>query len=67
MVTSTGFEPVNAAVKGRCVKPLHQLAIQMVDLDGLEPSTSRLSGVHSNQLSYRSKTLLNEQCYLILQ
>lgn len=26
-VTSTGFEPVNAAVKGRCVKPLHQLAI----------------------------------------
>ena len=27
MVTSTGFEPVNAAVKGRCVKPLHQLAI----------------------------------------
>ena len=56
MVTSTGFEPVNAAVKGRCVKPLHQLAIQMVDLDGLEPSTSRLSGVHSNQLSYRSRT-----------
>ena len=27
MVTSTGFEPVSAAVKGRCVKPLHQLAI----------------------------------------
>ena len=27
MVTSTGFEPVNAAVKGQCVKPLHQLAI----------------------------------------
>ena len=26
MVTSTGFGPVNAAVKGRCVKPLHQLA-----------------------------------------
>ena len=26
LVTSTGFEPVNAAVKGRCVKPLHQLA-----------------------------------------
>ena len=25
-VTSTGFEPVSAAVKGRCVKPLHQLA-----------------------------------------
>ncbi len=27
MVTRTGFEPVNAAVKGRCVKPLHQRAI----------------------------------------
>ncbi len=26
MVTSTGFGPVNAAVKGQCVKPLHQLA-----------------------------------------
>ena len=26
MVTSTRFELVNAAVKGRCVKPLHQLA-----------------------------------------
>lgn len=27
MVTSMGFEPMNAAVKGQCVKPLHQLAI----------------------------------------
>ena len=26
MVTGTGFEPVNAAVKGQCVKPLHQPA-----------------------------------------
>ena len=26
LVTRTGFEPVNAAVKGRCVKPLHQRA-----------------------------------------
>ena len=26
MVTRTGFEPVNVAVKGRCVKPLHQRA-----------------------------------------
>ena len=25
-LTRTGFEPVNAAVKGRCVKPLHQRA-----------------------------------------
>ena len=26
MVTSMGFGPMNAAVKGQCVKPLHQLA-----------------------------------------
>ena len=26
LVISTGFEPVNAAVKGQCVKQLHQLA-----------------------------------------
>ena len=26
LVTSTEFESVNAAVKGQCVKPLHQLA-----------------------------------------
>ena len=30
MVTRTGFEPVNAAVKGRCVKPLHQRATNVV-------------------------------------
>ena len=30
MVTRTGFEPVNAAVKGRCVKPLHQRAIDVL-------------------------------------
>ena len=26
MVTRMGFEPMYAAVKGRCVKPLHQRA-----------------------------------------
>ena len=53
MVTRTGFEPMNACVKGMCVKPLHQRAIKMVGLGGLEPPTSRLSGVRSNQLSYK--------------
>ena len=47
------FESMNAAVKGQCVKPLHQLAKKMVGLNGLEPSTSRLSGVRSNHLSYK--------------
>ena len=32
-----------------CVKP----EFYLVGLDGLEPSTSRLSGVRSNHLSYR--------------
>ena len=26
LVTRMGFEPMNVAVKGRCVKPLHQRA-----------------------------------------
>ena len=52
LVTSMEFESMNAAVKGQCVKPLHQLA-NMVGLNGLEPSTSRLSGVRSNHLSYK--------------
>ena len=53
MVTCTGFEPVNACVKGMCVEPLHQQAIKMVGLVGLEPTTPRLSSVCSNQLSYQ--------------
>ena len=28
MVTGTGLEPVNACVKGMCVKPLHQRRIK---------------------------------------
>ena len=35
----------------------------MVGLNGLEPSTSRLSGVRSNQLSYRPK--LSYNAYMI--
>ena len=30
LVTSTEFESVNAAVKGQCVKPLHQLAMLII-------------------------------------
>ena len=59
LVISTGFEPVYAAVKGQCVKPLHQLTKKMVGLGGLEPPTSRLSGVRSNQLSYNPTYLFH--------
>ena len=31
----------------------------MVGLNGLEPSTSRLSGARSNQLSYRPRKIYN--------
>ena len=52
MVTSTGFEPVNAAVKGRCVKPLHQLAKKMALDVGLGPTTCRLTaGCSTTELS----------------
>ena len=33
-----GFEPMNAAVKGQCVKPLHQLAKKMERMMGIEPT-----------------------------
>ena len=64
MVTRTGFEPMNACVKGMCVQPLHQRAKnKMVGLGGLEPPTSRLSGVRSNQLSY--KPILSTDYYIL--
>ena len=65
MVTSAEFESANAAVKGQCVKPLHQLA-KMVGLDGLEPSTSRLSGVRSNHLSYKPILLLRSNIITLI-
>ena len=37
-MTRTGFEPMNACVKGMCVQPLHQRAIRMVQVTGLEPA-----------------------------
>ncbi len=35
VVTRTGFEPVNDAVKGRCVKPLHQRANCLVPINNI--------------------------------
>ncbi len=32
MVTCTGFEPVNAALRGQCVEPLHQHARSGIEL-----------------------------------
>ena len=39
-------------------KVLKNLLVLMVDLGGLEPPASRLSGVRSNLLSYRSIKLI---------
>ena len=47
----------------RAKQALSQLSytpIYMVGLNGLEPSTSRLSGVRSNQLSYRPLSTLEK-------
>ena len=38
---------------GAPLQPLEYFPIKNMGLNGLEPSTSRLSGVRSNQLSYR--------------
>ena len=55
MVEPSGIEPLTSCVQGRrspswAKAPEHK---KMVGLSGLEPPTSRLSGVRSNQLSYR--------------
>ena len=53
LVEISGIEPLTYAVQVRrspnwAISPYH-----MVRLSGLEPPTSRLSGVCSNQLSYK--------------
>ena len=56
MVTCTGFKPVNARVKGVCVKSLHQQA--MADTVGIEPTTNRLTaGCSTAELCIHFKTL----------
>ena len=55
MVENSGIEPLTSCVQSRrspsWAKP--PLNSKLMGLNGLEPSTSRLSGVRSNQLSYR--------------
>ena len=58
LVEMSGFEPPTPCVQGRCSPAeLHPRPgvkmMSLVGLDRVELSTSRLSGVRSNQLSYR--------------
>ena len=52
MAPQVGFEPTTARLTAECSTTELLRNIDM-GLNGLEPSTSRLSGVRSNQLSYR--------------
>ena len=64
VVDQKGFEPLTPGLQSRCsttellARPIRRpaaplLAAEVVRRGGLEPPTSRLSGVCSNQLSYR--------------
>ena len=57
----TGFEPVTFALQRRCSPAeLHpQDLLGLVGLTGLEPVTPVLSGLCSNQLSYKPEANLN--------
>ena len=46
--------------------PSQDLAVLVVGLDGLEPSTSRLSGARSNHLSYRPVLSFGRKSSLLL-
>ena len=52
MAPKVGLEPTTVRLTAGC-STTELLRNNMVGLNGLEPSTSRLSGVRSNQLSYR--------------
>ena len=53
MAPKVGLEPTTNRLTAGCSTTELLRNILMVGLNGLEPSTSRLSGVRSNQLSYR--------------
>ena len=57
MAPKVGLEPTTDRLTADC-STTELLRNKMVGLNGLEPSTSRLSGVRSNQLSYRPITFL---------
>ena len=74
MVETSGIEPLTSCVQSRRfpAELSPQIGIKlMVGLSGLEPPTSRLLGVRSNQLSYRPINLneqtskLNTICHVI--
>ena len=58
MVAGTGFEPVTFGLWAQRATWLLHPAINMVGLGRLELPTSRLSGVRSNQLSYRPLSIV---------
>ena len=53
MAPKVGLEPTTDRLTAGCSTTELLRNNNMVGLNGLEPSTSRLSGVRSNQLSYR--------------
>ena len=55
MAPQVGFEPTTYRLTAGCSTTELLRNIYMMGLSGLEPPTSRLSGVRSNQLSYRPK------------
>ena len=61
-VETERFELLTPCLQGRCspnwATPPFRVFILFMGLSGLEPPTSRLSGVRSNRLSYKPKSVL---------